>query len=134
MLLQSSHRHQDRYGSPLETRTHFFPFSGKEDGPLNAPDKPGTFSLGRSRTDPPPLSPPDFGLRNCPPGQNRLADFIRSEFGFRVAPKHHSTPLGALVQTRFQRGVALKFAPFSRVKVAPQKDTGPTAPPPVSFR
>lgn len=96
--------HRDRYGSPLETRTLFFPFIGKEGGPLNAPDKSSTFSLGRSRSVMPPLSPPDFGQHNRPSGQNRQADFIRSEFGFRVAPKHHSTPPGALVQTRFQRG------------------------------
>ena len=95
---------RDRYGSPLETRTLFFPFIGKEGGPLNAPDKSSTFSLGRSRSVMPPLSPPDFGQHNRPSGQNRQADFIRSEFGFRVAPKHHSTPPGALVQTRFQRG------------------------------
>lgn len=95
---------RDCYGSPPETRTLFFPFIGKEGGPLNAPDKSSTFSLGRSRSVMPPLSPPDFGQHNRPSGQNRQADFIRSEFGFRVAPKHHSTPPGALVQTRFQRG------------------------------
>ena len=96
--------HQDRYGSPPETRSLFFPFIGKEGGPLNATDKSSTFSLGRSRSVMPPLSPPDFGQQTIPSGQNRQADFIRSEFGFRVAPKHHSTPPGALVQTRFQRG------------------------------
>lgn len=102
--------HRDRYGSPPETRARFFPFIGQEGGPLNALDKPSTFSLCPSRSDLPPLSPPDFGQQTIPPSQNRLADFIRSEFGFRVAPKHHSTPPGPSFKLAFSAGPALKFA------------------------